>query len=758
MRLLYRRPLAAVCFLSVALLAIAVFLPFAVKVILCGGGMLIAVALLIFSCVRRRSGTAKPDAAFEEKSRKIPHGPAFITALTLFACMLCSVLSDDLPGQRYAFLIKEEHVVTARVTSVSGTGSYVTVGMRLTEADGKAAGLRVCSFFYDGFDYEEGDILTFTGTFDALSRRNGDDIYLLADGQRCEVTPVTSPEKVGHRFSLSGSMRRLRNQLSDEIAKIVPERPAGLIRALLLGDKSGLPLSDTVAFRRLGVGHLLALSGLHLSVLLGFVLAFIRRLCPYRSVTAPVACLLVAAYATLTGGSVSILRAAIMSAAALLSWLWGARRDPLTALAVAGAALMLFAPGCAYDCAFWLSFSATLAILVFSPLAARRKKEKGLHRLLTERVLSPVLLTMCASLFTLFPTAVFFGRISTVSVLANLLLAPMVEVCLFLSLFLPLLGAIPVFGSFVGFIIGKWASLTLTAAEWLAQIPNATAFLNHPLIIVLIGCLTVTVCMILFGPKRPMGLLCAVASVFLVTVIAVTTRVNTDAMTAHYVRYHAVKSTDSLLLSDSGDKFLILCGKGSGSSARAQNEMLAEEMVAELDAVVLAHCHEGNARAWLRRLLSGTRVGVVYLPADSSGSEVEQLRALLAPFGTKLQTISSSETYRLSQGTSMLMFPESVDKNGREAFGYTVTAGGMQWTLQSQALAGSPSLASADAAVFDGNVIVASHGYTTSLPVTPLYTRKTKRLVIGRGDMSVAFLPEYPPPPVVTGDDLRFTD
>lgn len=758
MRLLYRRPLATVCFLSVALLGAAVFLPFSVKAILCGGGLILAAVLFMLPRFSRKSG-AKPTAEISRKEK--PDGMralAAASALTLSVCMLCSALWEDLPQYRYGDLTEGEHSVTARVISVSGTGDYVTTEMRLTEADGKAADLRVCLFFYNGFAYEEGDVLRFSATADRLSRQNSDDIYLLADGCRYELTPVTAPEKTGHRFSLAGSMRRLRGRLSDEVGKVVPERPAELVRALLLGDRSGLPLSDTVAFRRLGIGHLLALSGLHLSVLLGFVLAFFRRLCPYRAVTAPVACLLVAAYAMLTGGSVSILRAALMSGTALLSWLWGARRDPLTALAVAGAVLMFFSPGCAYDCAFWLSFSATLAILVLSPWLTRRKTN-GIRRLLTEKILFPVLLTACASLFTLLPTALFFGRISTVSIPANLLIAPMVEICLILSLFLPLLGAIPAFGSFVGFVVGKWASLTLDAAEWMAQIPNATAFLNHPLILTFIFCLTVVVCLILFGPKRLMAVFCGAALVLLIAVTAAAARINTDAMTAGYVRYCAAKSTDALLLSHSGDKTLVLCGKGSSASARAQTEMLTEERVAELDAVVLAHCHASTAQAWLRRLLSDVKIGTVYLPAGTDGTVAGQLRDMLSPFGTELRFLSAAETCSLSKDTDILVFPESTDENGREAFGYTLTVGGNRWTLFSQAMAGSPSLpASVNAGMLDGNVIAALHGYSASLPVTPLYTRKTVRLIAGRGDMSLSFLPGYPPPPVTVGDDLRFDE
>jgi len=754
-RLLRRRPLAAVCLLAVALLCAAVFLPTVCKAVVCGGGLLLA-AVLFLRCKTGRRMRGDADAGVSEKPRNTGVFVA-VSALTVCICMLSSLLTEDLPVHRYAFLTEGEHTVTARVLSVSGTGSYVTVGMRLTEVDNAAAGMRVCSFFYDGFGYEEGDVLTFSATADLLSRQNDDDIWLLADGYRYELTPLTSPQKTGHSFSLAGKMRRLRDRLCAGIEKIVPQRPAQLFRALLLGDRSGLPLYDTVAFRRLGIGHLLALSGLHLSVLLGFVMAFIRRLCPYRTVTAPLACLLIAAYALLTGGSVSILRAALMSGTAMLSFLWGTRRDPLTALAAAGALLMFFSPGCVYDCAFWLSFSATLGILILSPWLTGWERKHEKHRLLFRRVLFPILLTAVASLFTLLPTALFFGRISTVSIPANLLIAPMVELALCLSLFLPLLGWIPGIGPFVGFVAGKWAALTLDAAEWMAGIPNATAFLNHPLILVLIFCLSTAVCLVLFGPKRLMTVSCGIVLVFVIAVVAAAARVNTDAMTAGYVHYRAAGSADALLVSHSGDKYLILCGRGTGTSARAQTDMLTQERTAELEAVVLAHSHPNTAMAWLRRLLSEAKIGTVYLPADTDPTASEELRNMLSPFGTEVEFLSPGTASVLSQDTEILVFPESEDTNGREAFGYTLTVGGRRWTLLSQAMPGSPSLSvSVGADMLDGTVIVPRHSCSTSLPVTPLYTRRTERLIIGRGDVSLSFLPGYPPPPVMTGDDLRF--
>ncbi len=243
-----------------------------------------------------------------------------------------------------------------------------------------------------------------------------------------------------------------RAQAAARLAAGLSPPVAGLARALVLGERAAL--AEAEAFRRAGLGHLLALSGLHVGFLLGFLLIL---LAPLGRARYPMALLVLAGYLALAGPSPSLVRAALMAGAVLLALFWG-RGQPglLAALVLALAIQLVLAPWALYDLGFRLSYLAVAGLGLFLPPLYR-----GIQPLAAgvRWVLGGLFATLAAQAAVLPLVLDAFGRVSLLSPLANLLALPLAAVFVPLG-FLKLLG--------LGFL-APGLELTGRALLWVAD-------------------------------------------------------------------------------------------------------------------------------------------------------------------------------------------------------------------------------------------------------------------------------------------------
>ncbi len=197
---------------------------------------------------------------------------------------------------------------------------------------------------------------------------------------------------------------------------LLPNQEAGLLVGLLLGERQGIPLPTRSAFADSGTMHVLAVSGLHVGIVvyaIWLLLSVARIRGWWRfGLTA----VLIAAYVLLTGARASAMRAGIMSLAVLLSFPTQRKIDPLSSLAVAGIIILLLAPSSLSDIGFQLSFAAAASIVLthsaFDPVASRI--QSGLIRNL---VFWPFVVSLAASLGTGPLLLLHFHRVQLLSAL-----------------------------------------------------------------------------------------------------------------------------------------------------------------------------------------------------------------------------------------------------------------------------------------------------------------------------------------------------
>ena len=175
----------------------------------------------------------------------------------------------------------------------------------------------------------------------------------------------------------------LRQSLSDSIDRsILCEEDRGLLKAMVLGDRSALDSDLKEAYKKAGIIHLISISGLHITMI-GMGLYRLLRRCRQSILRSSlISGLAITGYVFMTGASVSSLRAAISFIILLGAEVLGRTSDALNTLSLAASLLLISDPGLLANSGFLLSFSSVLGISLFiSPAPAFSKREKLLSAL-----------------------------------------------------------------------------------------------------------------------------------------------------------------------------------------------------------------------------------------------------------------------------------------------------------------------------------------------------------------------------------------
>lgn len=198
---------------------------------------------------------------------------------------------------------------------------------------------------------------------------------------------------------------------------------APVFQAMVLGDRSQLPEETKDQYQMGGIVHILAISGLHIS-LLGMGLFQLLNKTGMGLVPAGLLSLtLLFLYGMMTGGSVSAMRAVTMFLLSVGARLLGRCYDMVTALALSAIFLLLDAPANLLGSSFWLSFGAVLGIGVISPIFLEILGGKG-------KVTRGLVNSLGVQLVTLPAVLYSYGEISVAGIFLNLFVLPTVGVVL----------------------------------------------------------------------------------------------------------------------------------------------------------------------------------------------------------------------------------------------------------------------------------------------------------------------------------------
>jgi len=266
------------------------------------------------------------------------------------------------------------------------------------------------------------------GTFSLSETGKGDISYLQSKG----ITFRLYAEELYELEEAEGTSAAnlpavIRNHIGKTLETIFPKDTYGFAKALFLGDSNDLTYEDDVAFRNSGIRHIIAVSGLHIAILLSAVYSLTHK---RRILTPLIGIPVLLLFAAIVGFTPSVNRACLMQGLMLLSILFNQEYDSPTSLAFAVLTILLIDPMSISSVSFQLSVSSILGILLFEDRIRKYlsqlkylKNSKGNDKTakLKRWFTSTVSVSISALVFTLPISAFYFQSFSLLSVLTNLL-------------------------------------------------------------------------------------------------------------------------------------------------------------------------------------------------------------------------------------------------------------------------------------------------------------------------------------------------
>lgn len=480
-----------------------------------------------------------------------------------------------------------------------------------------------------------GDVVTGTFRFritneggaDTATYHRGNGIALLAY-QKGDVT-VDRTDALWWYYPAAHA----RSAILDMIRSLFPADTESFARALLLGDDNDLSYEVNTDFKVSGIRHIVAVSGLHVSILFGFIYMMAGK---RKVLTTLLGIPVLVLFAAVAGFTPSVTRACVMHGLMMLAMLFEREYDPPTALALSGLVMLTVNPLVITSVSFQLSLVCMAGIFLFAERIKTwllddkhlgNSKGKSLMARVIRGFAGSLSVSLGAVSLTTPLSALFFETVSLIAPLANLLTLWMVSIAFYGIMAVCVLGVFWSWGASVLAWLVSWPiRYILGVASVLADIPMAAVYTRSEAIVVWLALCYVLLCLYLLMKGRHtlvfscVGVLSLCAALLLSWV--------PPMQDACRVTVLDVGQGQSIILQADGKTFLVDCGGDyADDAADTAAETLLSMGIRHIDGLILTH-YDADHAGGAAYLLSRIGADALFLPEWTEENETAaQLRA-----------------------------------------------------------------------------------------------------------------------------------
>lgn len=422
-----------------------------------------------------------------------------------------------------------------------------------------------------------------------------------------------------------GFWARVRADVYDLLALAMGAEYGSIAYGMLTGDKGMMDSEITNYFSVAGLGHILAVSGLHIGfivMLLGFIF---RKLHVRPVIYVPILSLILVMYAWFAGFSPSVVRAVFMSIVGLLTMINGRQKDALNSLMLACTVIVAVRPFYLFEVGFLMSFGAVLCIILFS-----KTFERWLARIHIPRfVAQPLSLSASVQIGIMPAMTYFFNTLQTYSMLVNMVLMPLltvvycaVTVALFVAMIIP---AARILLSLTGIGIG----IIDSAAHFVSLLPYSVVTMYAVPIVFVCFPLFFAASRFFMLPRYKKTVSACIAAVCAI-VMTVPTLIEAQVDKSNMIiPIRSVSDVTSIVTDDGGDGIVIGDFKNAYSVKRAANYF----RISKINSIFVYEIDDDTARE-LNEFCTVYQVNAIYCPKENytSLSNSGVAMSLLVPF------------------------------------------------------------------------------------------------------------------------------
>ena len=470
------------------------------------------------------------------------------------------------------------------------------------------------------------------------------------------------------RFSFSGTVASVRHRIAGSLQETLGEETGAYASALLLGMRSLIPSEDRQAFARLGIAHILTVSGFHVGILIGALAALFRLLRLRQGLRIFLYAVILFMYAVLCGMSQPVIRASLLLLLTVEGRLLNRPRPGIHLLCAVLFVMTLLSPVQVTSASFQLTFCAMFGLIWFTPLA--RRVSASLRHRFPKALAESIVLTFGVQLGLLFPELLFFQRLPLLVFLINLpatlVFSFLIALFWLVLLLLPVPGLAPLLSGPLSFFTGS----LLSAVRSLGSLPSLTLWIRSPDALTALGVLLVFLacCLFLRLRFRLRSVLFVAGAAFIVFSLLPAPHTSTE-----YIQFSA-GNADAAVLRDADKTVVIDAGE---NNAVLSGYLRTHRLIP--DAVILTHLHADHAGGLRSMMDDGIPVPLLYLPEGAEQQQVHQdfllLLDELRASGTEIRTLCRGDVLPLPSGTLTVLWPEKgKTRPGQDANNYSLVS------------------------------------------------------------------------------------
>jgi competence protein ComEC len=450
----------------------------------------------------------------------------------------------------------------------------------------------------------------------------------------------------------------LRQKIISTIEGIFPIDTYAFAKALLIGDTTSFTYEQDRDFQVSGLRHVVAVSGLHVSILFALIYMVSGR---HRIWNTILGIPLLLIFAAIAGFTPSIVRACTMQCIMLLSMLVDKEYDPPTSLAFAVLVILGINPHAVTSVSFQLSVGCMIGIFAFSEslrqyfLSFGKLQEKSKGKTMKAKLIrwfvGSVSVTLSAMSVTIPLCAIYFGMISLIGILANLLTLWIISFVFYGILLTCAAGLLwwPL-GRIFAWAFSWPIRYVLWVSELLADFPLAAVYTNSVYIVFWVIFSYFLIAVFLFFKKKNPGIATILVALMLCVCIALSWL--EPKMDDTRVTVIDVGQGQSVLLQHGGKHYLVDCGGDHpGITADTVANYLMSQGVFRLDGLILTHYDSDHANGVVN-LLTCVDADRIYMPDRDDSNGIRE--SIESAYPTKIGLVSDITSIEISGGTITL--------------------------------------------------------------------------------------------------------
>ena len=633
---------------------------------------------------------------FDKKKQINMHIWSMALLLAGMALSYFSYIPGDMQAEKYA-ATGVEVIVYGRVGAVDYTYTgrqKITLEANRIYAQGKAEGANIKIQITLGEDQLAicGSEVEIRGVLQQLepARNPGgynEKLYLAARKFDYKMYGDLLSEKLA--FNIHFVMDKIRSEISAVYEKILPEREAGILKSMIIGDKSSLDDYVKAMYKEAGIYHILVISGLHISITALFMEWILSHFLSVKKAAA-VSIVFICIYCVFTGAGISAVRAVIMASVVIIAKIIYREADLLSSASFAAVLLLIYEPLYAFDIGFQYSFSAVFGIgLLADPMGKAMKcafgsiiknmKDGNEEFLRAGNRLCAVFGTCIAVFIATIPVQIYhFNYIFPFSAIANMIILPLVPVIVVGGFVTALMGF---FSITIAHIIAGPVYLLLEFYEaiciFLENIPFSKILTATPeymlCVIFIIGIILWAACFEMRLNKRKIvaagiSLFCAFALIFTLNAMKEALP-SVTMLDVGQGDCSVIQRGKEVFVVDGGGWYGREIGRNTGSSVLVP--YLDYKGIGHVDGAFISHLDSDHATGIIE-LVYEKSVGVLYLPitADLGSPMYAELYEACEKMGVPIVFLSKGDKIGNESGAYfMVLSPTASDsyKDDNEA-------------------------------------------------------------------------------------------